>query len=376
MDLKDLLSTALDGNMNEFEAAFAANLDDRIQDALAEKYDDMFELDEDRIIAEEMQMIAEKLVVFNGGAKYGQVVFMSGGAGSGKGFASSKFMEGEKFKIRDVDEWKKAFLKLSELKNKYPEIRGLDLKKGKDVYDLHMFVKKLKIKDKTLDNLLKDVRADRQPNIIFDITGKELSDFGDVLPHLEEAGYSTNNLHLAWVLTDYKVSYAANLTRERVVPADVFLDTHKGASKTMQGIIDRGRLPLGMNGKFVVIMNNRNNTIFFEPGTIDKKSGKIIPPAGTQKWGKEKGESVKNVADFYYITVKEAGKPFKPESAWKEELHKQIVSNVPGGQATVDELRADAIERLSQKDSKKNREGIALVKRDIENEKKEKEKRA
>ena len=37
--------------------------------------------------------------------------FMAGGAGSGKGFAIKNFCK-EEFKIRDVDEWKKA-LKLA-----------------------------------------------------------------------------------------------------------------------------------------------------------------------------------------------------------------------------------------------------------------------
>jgi hypothetical protein len=46
----------------------------------------------DNCLAESIELLYEKLVVFNGGAKYGQIVFMSGGAGSGKGFASSSFM--------------------------------------------------------------------------------------------------------------------------------------------------------------------------------------------------------------------------------------------------------------------------------------------
>lgn len=358
MSLKDLLANVAENDFSEFERVFNAVMDERVENAIQTKYDDMFEADN---INEQVEELIEKLVVFNGGAKYGQVVFMSGGAGSGKGFASSTFMESEKFKIRDVDEWKKAFLKISELKNKYPEIRGLNLKNSKDVFALHMFVKDKKIKDKSLSLLLNDARADRLPNIIFDITGKELNDFSDVLPYLEEAGYDPKNIHIAWVLTDYKVSYAANLTRERVVPADVFLDTHRGASKTMQGILNRGRLPFGINGRFVVILNNRENTIFFKPG--EKYKGKTVP------------ETAKGVRDFYYIEVKPAGKPFKPEEKWKEELHKQIVQNVPGGQDTIDSLRADAIERLSKDVSKGGKKGeaakmgIDIVKADIEKQK-------
>jgi hypothetical protein len=59
--------------------------------------------------------LEDKLILYNNGAKYGQVVFLAGGAGSGKGFAISNFMQGEDFKIRDVDELKIAFQKLDDL---------------------------------------------------------------------------------------------------------------------------------------------------------------------------------------------------------------------------------------------------------------------
>lgn len=285
---------------------------------------------------------------------------------SGKGFASSTFMESEKFKIRDVDEWKKAYLKLAQLKDRNPELKGLDLRNPKDVYDLHMFVKNRKIKDRTLDLLLRDARADRLPNIMFDITAKEMKDFEEVIPLLQEAGYEAKNIHLAWVLTDFKVAYTANLTRERVVPADVFLDTHRGAAKTMQKLIDNKRMPRGADGRFVVIMNNRTNTVFFATG--DTFKGRRIDL-------KNQAEKVKTpgVKGFYYITIKEAGKPFKPEKQWKEELHNQIVQNIPGGQDSVDTLRKDALEKLgldaandekSSRSREAARQGIDLVRRD------------
>ena len=43
--------------------------------------------------------LEEKLIVYGGGKKYGQIVFLAGGAGSGKGFASEKFMQKELFKV-------------------------------------------------------------------------------------------------------------------------------------------------------------------------------------------------------------------------------------------------------------------------------------
>ena len=67
----------------------------------------MFSFSEHKNLLEYRQL-EEKLILFNNGARYGQIVFLAGGAGSGKGFAIKNFMEGNKFKIRDVDEWKKG----------------------------------------------------------------------------------------------------------------------------------------------------------------------------------------------------------------------------------------------------------------------------
>ena len=77
--------------------------------------------------------LQEKLILYNQGKNYGQIVFLAGGAGSGKGFTISNFMEKEKFKIRDVDEWKKSLMKMADLQGKFPEIKGLNLKNSKDV---------------------------------------------------------------------------------------------------------------------------------------------------------------------------------------------------------------------------------------------------
>ena len=57
--------------------------------------------------------LEEKLILYNNGAPYGQIVFVGGGGGSGKGFAIKNFMQGELFKIRDVDALKIAFRQLS-----------------------------------------------------------------------------------------------------------------------------------------------------------------------------------------------------------------------------------------------------------------------
>ena len=64
-------------------------------------------------LSEGAMLLIEKLIVFNQGRQYGQVVFLAGGAGSGKGFAKGNFLDDRLFKTRDVDEWKKAFMFMS-----------------------------------------------------------------------------------------------------------------------------------------------------------------------------------------------------------------------------------------------------------------------
>jgi len=58
------------------------------------------------------EKLDEKLITFSNRAPYGQIVFMAGGAGSGKGFAIDNFIDSAGFRVRDVDEMKKAVGKL------------------------------------------------------------------------------------------------------------------------------------------------------------------------------------------------------------------------------------------------------------------------
>lgn len=268
------------------------------------------------------QYLEEKLIMYNQGKRYGQIVFLAGGAGSGKGFAITNFMEKEKFKIRDVDEWKKAFQTLADTKGIYPEIQGLKLSNPKDVYKLHTFVRNKGIKDKTLDLLLQDSNTNRLPNIMFDITMKDANDIGDVLPKLIEAGYDSKNIHLTWVLTNYAVAIVNNRNRERVVPEDIMLLSHEGAAKSMYEVI-KGKLPRGLNGAVRVILNNRENTIpWVDPDTKkpmkDHKSGDVL------------------VKDFTYLSFKKEGKSMGPELGIKKQLLGWIAANVPKTKLTKD----------------------------------------
>jgi len=288
------------------------------------------------------EQLDEKLITYNNRKPYGQIVFLAGGAGSGKGFAGSNFLDSAGFKVRDVDEMKKQLqvmnrigkITITDILKKYGKkikpkdmeivqkvfnaelprggkqtIRNLNLKNPDHVATLHFLVKAMGIKDKTLENMLAaSNNPETLPNIMFDITAKDLSDITDVLPLLKNAGYESKNVHLTWVLTNYVTAMENNKNRERMVPEDILLKTHEGASNTVWGLITRA-LPKGMNGRVDVILNNPQHTVFYTD--VD---GKTIKGA---------------VKGFLSLPVKKAGGGILPEKVWKNKLFDWVKSNAP-----------------------------------------------
>ena len=281
------------------------------------------------------QYLTEKLILISNGKKYGQIVFLVGGAGSGKGFALTNFMEKEKFKVRDVDEWKSLLQRMARLEDdpvkwakmqggvggskinpeRYKEIKDLDLRKPEDVFTFHKWVEALGIKSKTLDTMLAYTAGKDKgtlPNIMFDITAKVLNDIAKFMPQILSAGYDPANIHIVWVLTNYYVALSNNLDikRGRIVPEDIMLWTHKGASQTMFDYIQAKGKKLAINGAIHVILNNRENTIY---------------------WGNDKGEKIDVIKDFKYLTLKKRGKPMLKEKSIQKQLYQWIVDNIPTG---------------------------------------------
>jgi len=288
------------------------------------------------------QYLTEKQIIVGKGQKYGQIVFLAGGAASGKGFASTNFMETDKFKIRDVDEMKKAMIKLQKVKGDNPEIANADMGKPEDVRMVHEFCKKHKIKDKTLDLVLNGAIKGTLPNILFDVTLKDIGDINEVVPKLFEAGYKPIDIHLVWILTDYTIAIKQNTERERVVPPDIMLATHTGAALTVTDILRHktGSIGTTIDGSINIILNNKENTVYLTANdTKETMTGKnkLIQQPGkplqsVSKYGGNKSLIIKS---FKYINVKEEGKPMKRSVDFEKELNswddlrKWVKSNIP-----------------------------------------------
>ena len=291
---------------------------------------------------EAYSMLQEKLIMYNQGKKYGQVVFLAGGAGSGKGFAISNFMQGENFKIRDVDELKLAFQKLDELGKftldellkKYGDkisksdmsliqrtvidkgysLKDLNLRTPEHVYALHVLVRATGAKNKTLDLLLNGAAQDTLPNILIDSTFADMDDINNYIPMLLKAGYKPTDIHVTWVLTNYEIAIENNAKRKRVVPQDILLKTHIGAAKTVFSLIKTG-FPKEVDGGVYVVLNNPQNTMFI----VDPKTGGHYKDV--------KGNKV--VGNFMYLTMKKPGKPMITDADVRKQLYSWIKDNVP-----------------------------------------------
>ena len=292
----------------------------------------------------EYEELNEKLILYNGGKKYGQIVFLAGGAGSGKGFARQHFISSESYKVRDVDDLKLAFQELSaldkfttkqfmekygnnlsekdralvqsEMLDKGITISKLNLRNPTHVYLLHMIVKATGAKEKTLDLILTGARLGKLPNILFDITFKDLDEFNRVVPDLIRVGYEPRNIHLTWVLTNYNVAIQNNKNRPRTVPEDILLQTHQGAAKTVFNLI-KDETPAEIGGRVDVILNNRENLVF---------------------WKNAEGRPSFVVKDFTYLNLKEAGKRPRKEIEVKKQLLQWIRDNTPEGTLDTSEL--------------------------------------
>lgn len=285
------------------------------------------------------EQLDEKLITFSNRAPYGQIVFMAGGAGSGKGFAISNFIDSAGFKVRDVDEMKKAVGKLEKLgkisvdkwykkfsgnlpdgARKHVEEfvigKGLsiadisdDLSNPNNVAALHFIVDAMGIKDKWLINMLKGKKnKETLPNLLFDITAKKVGSITSVIKPLLANGYDAKNIHLIWVLTNYHVAVMQNKRRARVVPDDILLKTHEGAAKTIWSILTKA-LPSGLDGRIDVILNNPQNTVFYQD--VD----------GNTLKGAVKG--------FLSLPIKKQGGGILPEKIWLDKLYKWVSDNGP-----------------------------------------------
>lgn len=281
----------------------------------------------------EKEKLLEKLIHFNQGANYGQVVWMAGGIASGKSFALKNFINSKKYRRVDPDRFKVLYQKLQKATGNYPEIKGLDRSNPEDATKLHKFIKKQGVRSSFIQNLITGNFEGRLPNILFDSHVDSIGKLTKYLPLLKNVGYESQNLHLLWILTDYEVALNRNQDRDRVAPEDVVLKSHRGNAKTMLKFFKNG-LPKTVDGSVYVILNNPEHTVFFRDEPAEAKSVKPnkLPRSiyrKAQDVDKDDEDDYFIIDDFKSLKLKESGESFRSSKSIKKELYMWIKDNAP-----------------------------------------------
>ena len=288
--------------------------------------------EEIQLAEEQAEILMEKLITFGGKAypKYGHIVLMAGGAGSGKGFILSNLV-GVEGKVFDVDELKALASRTPTIKKRIKDELGVDmenlannLKDPKNVEQLHDIIANVlrvdKRKEQAFYRGVLAAPADRKPNIIFDMTLKSLDKLEKIARDASMLGYDKKNVHIVWVVNDIEVAKQQNQKRARTVPSEILVNTHRGAANTMGDIINMGsKLRKYMDGDIVFAFNKVG-----VDATLQKGSG-----AGKKigMRGKTSGGIALKAANYFY--VKRAGKNPTSVDKLDKEIRMKIKSYVP-----------------------------------------------
>lgn len=245
-------------------------------------------------------LLQEKLITLGGKRpKYGQVVIMAGGAGSGKGFIKDQLL-GIDGKVFDVDALKSLALKSNLYARKVKQQFGydlskMDLKNPQNVSDLHKIVSELGIAKKNQQAMFASIMnssEETKPNLIFDVTMKDMKKLINITADVKKLGYKNENIHIVWVVNSVDTALKQNMERDRQVNPDILKDTHRGVSVTVRHIIDDAPdIQKYMDGDFWVVFNNRfmNDIVV----TASGKGGSYIKDAMYTKIKKQGGRMMR-----------------------------------------------------------------------------------
>jgi len=266
--------------------------------------------------------LTEALITFGGKAypKFGNIIIMAGGAGSGKGFVKDKLIGAEGFTF-DVDNLKTlaaatpAIIKRvkDELDVDIKDIAS-DLRDPENVAKLHDIIGDyLRLDDRRTKALYTSVMTahpDRKPNLIFDVTLKDLRKLQSITRQASSLGYDSDKIHIVWVVNDIEVAKRQNTIRDRMVPVEILVNTHRGASQTMADIVNMGKdLKKYMDGDIVFAFNK----------------------VGVDSDLKMSGRGGNFLKDANYFYVKKAGKPVSGLDALSKDIKAKIAKYVPKG---------------------------------------------
>ena len=254
----------------------------------------------------------------------GHIVILAGGAGSGKGFVLDNLV-GLEGKVFDVDRLKSLAMRtpkiIKKVKDEFgTDISDLNLKNPDDVSKLHELIgDELNLPDRRQAAFFANILAQEpnsKPNVVFDVTLKDLRKLEKITRIADTMGYDKKNIHIVWVINDIEVAKVQNVDpdRGRVVPVEILVNTHRGASHTMLDIINMGQsLKKYMDGDIVFAFN------------------KINVDSDLQK--SKRGGAFIKASNYFY--AKRSGKPVTPHKKLSNEIVAKIAGYVPTSNSWV-----------------------------------------
>ena len=267
---------------------------------------------------EQVLELDEALVTFGKKVypKFGQIVILAGGAGSGKGFVLSNLL-GIEGNVLDVDALKALAIGSNKLAGRVKDetgvdLKNLDLREPENVKVLHNILSDVygitKADQKRIFSSALAAPDDRKPNLIFDVTLKDIKKLDDITRNAVNLGYDKKNIHVVWVLNDIEMAKQQNLERDRVVPADILLSTHEGVALTMAKLMNMGSsLTSYLDGDMYIVFNKRG-----EDTTMVKS-----PSGGAY------------ILSANYLQIKKQGKKVMGKSELSDEIRNKIRDYTP-----------------------------------------------
>ena len=117
------------------------------------------------------QFLSEAKV--GGGANYGQVVLLMGGAGSGKSTATRRFVNTRGYKVINPDDIKELVRAADRGVPEFAEMKGIDPFSREGSQIVHRYLIKTKLGKKRMDLMMASIKlapADKKPNLVLDRT--------------------------------------------------------------------------------------------------------------------------------------------------------------------------------------------------------------
>ena len=267
---------------------------------------------------EQVLELDEALVTFGKKAypKFGQIVILAGGAGSGKGFVLSNLL-GIEGNVLDVDALKALAIGSNKFAARVKDETGVDLanlnlREPDNVKTLHDILANVygitKSNQQRVFSSALAAPDDRKPNLIFDVTLKDIKKLDDITRNAVNLGYDKKNIHVVWVLNDIEMAKQQNLERDRVVPADILLSTHEGVALTMAKLMNMGSsLTSYLDGDMYIVFNKKGEDTI----TIESPSGGAY------------------ILSANYLQIKKQGKKVMGKSELSDEIRNKIRDYTP-----------------------------------------------